>query len=120
MMSFEFNASINYLLAWGLYLFSAVGICFVFWRCTRGIGFAGLRRFLRATLVVVLFTPVVVNADKDWMAPAFLVGIYEYILGNIELAQKAGVAMLIGIVVILLGLKLEYIVRKLLHLQAVE
>ncbi len=119
-MSFEFNAAFNYLLAWGLYLFSSVGMCLVFWRCTRWIGFNGLRRFLRAALVVVLFTPVVVSAEKDWMAPAFLVGIYEYVLGNYELAEKAGFAMLIGIVVILLGLKLEFIIRKLLHMQAAE
>jgi membrane protease YdiL (CAAX protease family) len=119
-MSFEFNGALNYLFAWGLYLLSSVGVCVVFWRCTRWIKFNGLRRFLRATLVVVLFTPVVVSADKDWMAPAFLVGIYEYVLGNVELAQQAGYAMLIGIVVILLGLKLEFIIRKFLHLQSAE
>jgi hypothetical protein len=117
-MGFEFNSSVNYLLAWGAYLLSCVGFCLVFWRGTRWIGFAGLRRFIRATLVVILFTPVVVSTEKEWMAPAFLVGIYEYALGNIEVAQKAGIAMLIGMVVILLGLKLEFIIRKLLHLQS--
>lgn len=117
MMSFEFNPSINYLLAWGAYLLSSVGVCFIFWRCTRWIGFNGLRRFLRAALVVGLFTPVIIVPEKDWMAPAYLVAIYESALGHEELAQKAGLSMLIGIVVIFLGLKLEFIIRKILHLQ---
>ena len=116
-MEFEFNSQMNYLFAWGFYLLSAVGVCFFFWRSTKWIGFIGLRRFLRASVVVILYTPIVISQEQSWMAPAFVVGIYEYTLGNMELAQKAGFYMLIGIVVILLGLKLEYIVRKILHLQ---
>lgn len=107
----------HYVLAWICYLISATGVCVVFMRMTRNIRFKGLRRFLRWSLVVLLYTPVYTIVDENWMVPAFLVGTYEYALGNYDIAQKAGFSLLIGIGVVLLAVKLEYVIRKLFHLQ---
>ncbi len=108
----------QYLLAWIVYLFSATGFSLVFFRLTRKLPFLALRRFIQWSLVVVLYTPVYTNAQENWMVPAFLVGSYEYVLGNIDVAEKAGFSLLIGIVIVLLVVKLEFVLRKLFHLQA--
>ncbi|PIE43050.1 MAG: hypothetical protein CSA50_07120 [Gammaproteobacteria bacterium] len=113
-----FSQQNYYLLAWICYLISATGVCVVFLRITKNISYRGLRRFLRWSLVVLLYTPVYTIADESWMVPAFLVGLYEYALGNQDVAQKAGISLLIGIGIVLLLVKLEFVLRKLLHLQA--
>ncbi|PID42180.1 MAG: hypothetical protein CSB48_11665 [Proteobacteria bacterium] len=108
----------HYVLAWVCYLISATGVCLVFLRMTKNIPYRSLRRFLRWSLVVLLYTPVYTMVDENWMVPAFLVGLYEYALGNEDIAKKAGLSLLAGIGIVLVVVKLEFFIRKYLHLQA--
>lgn len=84
------NTENQYLLAWLVYLFSATGFCLVFFRLTRNMPLAFFRRLIQWSLVVLLYTPVYTSVSENWMVPAFLVGLYEYLLGNLDIAQKAG------------------------------
>ncbi|UZE97797.1 hypothetical protein [Alkalimarinus alittae] len=107
----------SYLIAWGIYLLSALGLIIVFWRMTRSIPFKDVKKVLRLVGVVLLLTPVDLGLEATWFAPAYLVGGYEWIIGNSHLAIKAGIHLLGALTLLTALLTLEYIVRKLLHLQ---
>ena len=48
----------NYLIAWGVYLLSALGLLLVFWRMTIKLPPPKFRIALRTLAVVVFFTPI--------------------------------------------------------------
>lgn len=72
----------DYLLAWGLYAFAALGCLLVWFRITRWMW-----RYLREPLwvigAVLLFTPTIVDPVKDQMAPALAIS-------ALDLAFKVG------------------------------
>lgn len=107
----------SYLIAWGVYLLSAIGLITVFWRMTRSIPYRDFTKVIRLVVIVILLTPVDIGLDASWFAPAYLVGGYEWILGNSQLAIKAGIHLLGALTLLTALLTLEYIIRKLLHLQ---
>ncbi len=107
----------SYLIAWGIYLLSALGLIIVFWRMTHSIPSKDITKILRLMVVVLLFTPVDIGLEHKWFAPAYMVGAYEWIIGNTQLALNAGVHLLGAFTLLTALLTLEYIVRKLLHLQ---
>ncbi len=107
----------SYLAAWGIYLLSALGMIIVFWRMTRSIPFKDTTKILRLVVVVLLLTPVDIGIDHKWFAPAYLVGGYEWIMGHTQLAVKAGLHLLGALTLLTALLTLEYVIRKLLHLQ---
>lgn len=107
----------SYLIAWGVYLLAATGLIIVFWRMTRSIPYKDLTKILRLVVIVLLLTPVDIGLDAKWFAPAYLVGGYEWVMGNSHLAIKAGIHLLGALTLLTALLTLEYVIRKLLHLQ---
>lgn len=107
----------SYLMAWGVYLLSAIGLIIVFWRMTRPIPYKDVAKVLRLVVIVLLLTPVDIGPEAKWFAPAYLVGGYEWVIGNSHLAIKAGIHLLGALTLLTALLTLEYVVRKLLHLQ---
>lgn len=107
----------SYLAAWGIYLLSALGMIIIFWRMTRSIPFKDVTKVLRLVVIVLLLTPVDIGNEYKWFAPAYLVGGYEWIVGHTQLAVKAGLHLLGALTLLTALLTLEYIVRKILHLQ---
>lgn len=97
----------NYLIAWGAYLLSAFGLLLVFWRMTRRLPRPKLRGSLRTLAVVVLLTPINIVESEIWLAPAYLVGSYDWVLGNHERATLAlisiGVAYALALGLLLLS-----------------
>ncbi|MGE7956837.1 MFS transporter [Pseudomonas sp. NPDC089530] len=59
----------DYLIAWGLYAFAALGCLLVWMRLTRWM-WRWLREPLRVLVAVLLFSPTVVDSAKDMFAPA--------------------------------------------------
>lgn len=106
----------GYVIAWLVYLLSALGLVIVFWRMTKNITWRRIRRGLRAMAAAVLFTPINIVDEGLWLAPAYLVGLYDFILGNIEKALQAGVYMLYAFVLVVAVILLEAVLRRLLHL----
>ena len=104
----------GYVIAWLVYLLSAVGLVIVFWRMTRNIKWRRTRRGLRAMAAAVLFTPVNIVDEGMWLAPAYLVGFYDWILGNTEKAMQAGVFMAYAFVLMVAVILLEAVLRRLL------
>ncbi len=62
----------DYLTAWGLYAFAAVGCLLVWWRMTRFM-WRWLREPLRVLMAVLLFSPTIIDPVKEKFAPAIAI-----------------------------------------------
>ena len=104
-----------YLIAWCLYLLSALGIVIVFWRMTRNLKlqWRRTRRALRAFTAVVLFTPLNIIDGELWLAPAYLVGLYDVALGNMDKAYETAMFMGAAFVLMVAVILLESVLRRL-------
>jgi len=72
----------DYLIAWGLYGFAALGCLLVWMRMTRWM-WRWLREPLRLLMAVLLFTPTIVDPVKEKIAPAIAITV-------LDLALKVG------------------------------
>ena len=59
----------DYLIAWGLYAFAALGCLLVWWRLTRFM-WRWLREPLRVLMAVLLLSPTIIDPVKEKFAPA--------------------------------------------------
>ncbi|MFT6123145.1 MAG: energy-coupling factor transporter transmembrane protein EcfT [Oleiphilaceae bacterium] len=100
-------------MAWCAYLLSAVGLVFVFWRMTKNLKLRRTRRSLRSLVAVLLFTPINMTAEGLWLAPAYLVGSYDWVLGKTEKALEAGVYISVAYILMMFIIMLESVVRRL-------
>lgn len=107
----------GYILAWLVYLISALGLVIVFWRMTRSLSWRRVRRGLRAMAVAVLFTPINASDDGLWLAPAYLVGLYDWVQGYTDKAAEAGAFMLYAFVLMVGVILLESVMRRLLGME---
>ena len=57
------------------------------------------------------------GTSSHWFAPAWLVGSYEWLLGNIDVAVRSGLFLLGAFLVIVMLLALEVVIRRLLHME---
>ncbi len=62
----------DYLIAWGLYAFAALGCLLVWMRLTRWM-WRWLREPLRLLMVVLLFSPTIIDPVKEKFAPAIAI-----------------------------------------------
>jgi len=108
--------SLNYVWAWCFYLLSAVGLIIVFWRMTRNMTWRRTRRALRSLAAVLLLTPISVVDQGSWLAPAFLAGGYDWILGDTESAARAGMYLLSAYALLVAVILLESVLRRILGL----
>lgn len=106
-----------YVIAWLLYLIGAVGITLVSWRMTRNIKLRRTRRSLRALVAVILFTPINIGPTGLWLAPAYLVGAYDWVLGDSERATLAGLFLSAAYGLVVLMILLESVLRRLFNLE---
>ena len=106
-----------YIYAWLVYLLAALGIVWVCWRITRKLKLRRTRRSLRALIAVILFTPINIGQHSVWLAPAYLVGAYDWVLGDYQRAQIAGLYLCAGFALFILLILLESVLRRLLHME---
>ena len=69
----------DYLTAWGLYAFAALGCLLVWWRMTRWI-WRWLREPLLLLMAVLLFSPTIVDPVKTQFAPAVAITALDLVL----------------------------------------
>lgn len=106
-----------YVMAWLVYLLAATGIILVSWRITRGMTLRRTRRTIRALIAVVLLTPINIGQQSSWLAPAYLVGAYDFVLGDVQRAQIAGVYLCAAFALLMLLILLESVLRRLLNME---
>lgn len=109
--------STSYAIAWLLYLVGAVGITIVCWRMTRNIKLRRTRRSLRAFIAVILFTPINIGQSGIWLAPAYLIGAYDWVLGEVDRAQLAGMFIAAAYGLVVLMILLESVLRRLFNME---
>lgn len=106
-----------YIYAWLVYLLAALGIVWVSWRITRNLKLRRTRRSLRALIAVILFTPINIGQHSTWLAPAYLVGAYDWVLGDYQRAQMAGLYLGAAFLLFILLILLESVLRRLFHME---
>lgn len=109
--------SVPYAIAWLLYLIGAVGITVVFWRMTKNIKLRRTRRSIRALVAVILYTPINIGHSSLWLAPAYLIGAYDWVLGEVERAQLAGLFLAAAYGLVVLMILLESVLRRLFNME---
>ncbi len=67
----------QYIIAWAVYLFGALGCLAVWWRMTRPFGQGFPRRFLRLVAAFAILTPAISNPGMSFMGPALLVCLFD-------------------------------------------
>ena len=107
----------SYVMAWCFYLISALGLTCVFWRMTRKLSLRRTRRSIRTFIAVCLFTPINIGAEGLWLAPAYLVGTYDWVLGQSEKALQAGLYISVAYVLMIGIILLESVMRRLLGME---
>lgn len=97
----------SYAIAWAAYLISAgciyVLISWLVWRWGR------IGTVLRALLAVILFTPVMVDVDKGFLAPANLTAVFALTQNDFTVAERA----LVNFCIVLFLLILVYMIKAL-------
>lgn len=104
----------DYLLAWSLYLVAALGCLLVWFRATRWM-WRGLREPLRLIVAVLLFTPTIVEPEKELFAPAVAITAMDMLLevGNnawravADLAVYGLIALVLYLLLVLVRWPLE-------------
>ncbi|WP_342653386.1 MFS transporter [Pseudomonas sp. F3-2] len=107
----------DYLIAWGLYAFAALG-CLLVWFKLTGWMWRYLREPLRVIGAVLLFCPTVIDPVKERYAPALAISVLDLALkvGNIvwqavlDLATYGAVAL--GLYVIFALIRLPFLRKK--------
>ena len=107
----------GYVIAWLVYLAAATGLVIVFWRMTRNITWRRTRRSMRAIVAAVLFTPINIGEDNLWLAPAYLVGLYDWIQGYEDKALEAATFMAYTFAMFIFVILLESVLRRLLGME---
>jgi hypothetical protein len=94
----------DYLLAWSAYAVAALG-CLLVWLRLTGWLWRWLREPLRLLVLVLLFTPTVVDPGKDAVAPAIAITAMDMLLGVGNNAWRAVADLATyGLIVLLLYL----------------
>lgn len=107
----------DYLIAWGLYAFAALG-CLLVWFKLTGWMWRYLREPLRVIGAVLLFCPTVIDPVKERYAPALAISVLDLALkvGNIvwqavlDLATYGAIAL--GLYVIFALIRLPFLRKK--------
>ncbi len=86
----------DYIMAWSIYLLSAVAVMSVFWRLTAGF-WSWVSDALRVMLAVVFLVPASVDGTQEHLAPALFVVVYELLT-----APEGGLGPLVGVRVLLI------------------
>lgn len=78
----------DYLIAWALYIASCAGLIWIGWSWTCKIRPAIIRRCIRVIAIVALLMPYQSYPDKDDMAPALIILVFESVLNGPESAMR--------------------------------
>lgn len=104
----------DYLIAWGLYAFAALGCLLVWMRMTRFM-WRWLREPLRLLMAVLLFSPTIVDPVKEKVAPALAIAALDLLfkVGNnvwraaSDLLMYAMIAFGLYLVLVLIRIPIE-------------
>jgi hypothetical protein len=87
----------GYLASWAIYLIAGTACFVLFYKATGIIGFKPLANTFRAIMLVLIYTPWFVAAEKDLMAPAIMVMLLDLITIGGNSFVRAMVPLLVAL-----------------------
>jgi hypothetical protein len=79
MFSFE-----EYIMGWGIYLFSVIALLAVFWKMTRFITWGYIKDCIRLFAAVFLLLPITIESGSYYWAPAWIKALLNIIFSNLD------------------------------------
>ena len=67
----------DYLVAWTVYLLLVLLACSIFWYITWNMRYVGIKRVVRIGFACFLLTPYYSDAEQQFLAPAFIVALFD-------------------------------------------
>lgn len=89
----------EYLLSWGMYLLSVLGLMIVWWHMSSWVRPPVLRNVLRITALVALVTPYPVPGQESFLAPAFMMTFLEGLFFEAYGFAHAGIPLILAVVI---------------------
>ena len=89
----------QYLIAWAVYLVGAAGCTAVWWKMTSILPESLFQRWVRLVAGVILFTPGFSYPDMGFLAPAFLVTLFDGLTYGPDAMIRNGQVILIVLAV---------------------
>ncbi len=86
----------EYLIAWLVYLVGVLGGMVVWWYITRKIPYNYLRNLLRLLVAVVVLVPYPLMEDEQFMAPAFIMSLLEWLFEPEVGFLRAGTVVIVS------------------------
>ena len=105
----------EYLVAWLVYVFAAIGVVATMWRALSLLDFVVLKKVAVGVLLALLLTPWTVSVGEPRLAPALFVGIFDATLqkGADDVAMyRALFPLSVSLMVIVLLLTAEHLLNK--------
>lgn len=92
----------EYLVGWVVYMALIIGVLAVFWWLTKSIPWMYVKSSLRLIASTILLVPVRVPETEVFWAPAWIVGVLEFIFTGVDAFIPIGQILFIAVVIALL------------------
>ena len=106
----------EYIIGWVIYLFSTVGLLFVFWHLTRNIPWFYFKQSVRLVMATLLLVPAAVEDADLYLAPAWIKGFLQLIFSGLEgftpVARGLLISILLAFIIYLLLLIVQTLFRR--------
>ncbi len=115
--------TIDYIVAWLIYLIAALAMSFLFWKVVKKILWVDLAYVMQVTFMAVIFTPWYVEADGNVLAPAIIIFVMDIVtietVAGIRSLVPIAMAILLSTIITMVGIA-SYRVRKVRRLLTIK
>jgi hypothetical protein len=115
--------TIDYIVAWLIYLMAALAMSFLFWKVVKKILWVDLAYVMQVTFMAVIFTPWYVEADGNVLAPAIIIFVMDIVtietVAGIRSLVPIAMAILLSTIITMVGIA-SYRVRKVRRLLTIK
>lgn len=89
----------EYLISWGVYLLSVLGLMVVWWRMSFWLRPPALRNVVRLSAAIALLTPYPVPGQEAFLAPALMMTFLEGLFFEAYGFKHAGIPLLMAVLI---------------------
>ncbi len=115
--------TVDYILAWLVYLIASVAMSFLFWKIIRQILWTDLAYVMQVTFMAIIFTPWYVEADGNVLAPAIIIFVMDIVtietVAGIRSLVPIAMAILLSSIITMVGIA-TYRVRKVRRMLSIK
>jgi energy-coupling factor transporter transmembrane protein EcfT len=115
--------TVDYILAWLVYLIASVAMSFLFWKIIKKIFWTDLAYVMQVTFMAIIFTPWYVEADGNVLAPAIIIFVMDIVtietVAGIRSLVPIAMAILLSTIITMVGIA-TYRVRKVRRLLSIK